>query len=100
MPNATKGGPPVLAYPDECWFCACCGEHCPVPGALRMEQPLDQRVGWKRKSTGARFRAGRNDPPPPNTKPPVGGRGFEGGVATRVREVTTAERRRLAPERK
>jgi NAD-dependent dihydropyrimidine dehydrogenase PreA subunit len=76
MPNLEKGGPPVLAYPDECWFCACCVEHCPIPGALRMEQPLNQRIGWKRKATGEYFRIGMKNPPPPNTRPPVGGWGL------------------------
>jgi NAD-dependent dihydropyrimidine dehydrogenase PreA subunit len=75
MPAPEKGSPPILTYPDECWFCACCAEHCPVPGALTMEQPLNQRVGWKRKATGEHFRIGQKNPPPPNTRPPVGGWG-------------------------
>lgn len=75
VPNPVKGQPPMLLYPDECWFCACCVEHCPVPGAMRMEHPLNQRVGWKRKETGEYFRVGMKNPPPPNTRPPVGGWG-------------------------
>lgn len=75
MPASTKGRPPVLVYPDECWFCACCVEHCPRPGAIRMEHPLNQRIGWKRKATGEYFRIGMKDPPPANTRPPVGGWG-------------------------
>jgi formate dehydrogenase major subunit len=66
------GEPPVLMYPDECWFCGCCVAHCPVPGAIRMEHPLNQRIGWKRKETGEYFRIGMKNPPPPNTRPPVG----------------------------
>jgi NAD-dependent dihydropyrimidine dehydrogenase PreA subunit len=76
MPNGGKGMPPLLVYPDECWFCGCCVEHCPRPGAIRMEQPLNQRIGWKRKATGEYFRIGMKDPPPPNTRPPVGGWGL------------------------
>ena len=76
MPNAEKGGPPVLTYPDECWFCGCCVEHCPRPGAIRMEHPLNLRIGWKRKETGEYFRIGMKEPPPPNTRPPVGGWGL------------------------
>jgi hypothetical protein len=38
-----------------------------------MEHPLNQRIGWKRKSTGEFFRIGMKDPPPANTRPPVGG---------------------------
>jgi NAD-dependent dihydropyrimidine dehydrogenase PreA subunit len=75
MPNSSKGGPPILVYPDECWFCACCVEHCPRPGAIKMEQPLNQRIGWKRKATGEYFRIGMKDPPPANNRPPVGGWG-------------------------
>ncbi len=67
-----KGGPPIVLYPDECWFCGTCVEDCPVPGAIRMEHPLNQRVGWKRKETGELFRIGMKNPPPPNTRPPVG----------------------------
>ncbi|MBP1707734.1 MAG: 4Fe-4S ferredoxin iron-sulfur binding domain protein [Chloroflexi bacterium] len=73
MPNPEKGQPPILLYPDECWFCGCCVEHCSVKGAIKMEQPLNQRVGWKRKDTGELFRLGMKQPPPPNTRPPVGG---------------------------
>ncbi|MFC2038277.1 ferredoxin family protein, partial [Chloroflexota bacterium] len=50
-----KGEPPVVLYPDECWFCGTCVEDCPVPGAISMEHPLSQRVGWKRKATGEYF---------------------------------------------
>ena len=73
MPNPVKGEPPVLLYPDECWFCGCCVEHCSVDGgAIRMEHPLNQRVGWKRRETGEHFRIGMKNPPPPNKKPLVG----------------------------
>jgi hypothetical protein len=37
-----------------------------------MEHPLNQRVGWKRKKTGAYFRIGMKNPPLPDTRPPVG----------------------------
>jgi hypothetical protein len=37
-----------------------------------VEYPLNQRVGWKRKATGEYFRIGMKNPPPPNTRPPVG----------------------------
>jgi NAD-dependent dihydropyrimidine dehydrogenase PreA subunit len=63
--------PPIVLYPDECWFCGTCVEECPAPGAIRMEHPLNQRVGWKRKDTGQLFRVGMNNPPPPYTVPPM-----------------------------
>jgi hypothetical protein len=43
-----------------------------VPGAIRMDFPMNQRVGWKRKATGEFFRIGMKDPPPPVTRPPLG----------------------------
>ncbi len=77
VPNPEKGKPPIVLYPDECWFCGCCVSHCKA-GAIRVEYPLHQRVGWKRKETGEYFRIGMKDPPPPNTRPPVGYDGLEG----------------------
>lgn len=71
LPNKEKGGPPIMMYPDECWFCGCCVEHCPVPDAIEMVFPVNQRVVWKRKETGEYFRIGMKNPPPPNTKPPI-----------------------------
>jgi NAD-dependent dihydropyrimidine dehydrogenase PreA subunit len=72
VPNEKKGKPPIVLYPDECWFCGCCVGACPQPGAITMNYPLNQRVGWKRKSTGEYFRIGMKNPPPPNKKPPIG----------------------------
>jgi len=71
MPDGEKGKPPLVLYPDECWFCGCCVEHCPVPDAITMEFPLNQRVVWKRKETGEYFRIGMKNPPPPNKRPPI-----------------------------
>lgn len=73
IPNSEKGKPPVTLYPDECWFCGSCVEHCPVKGAILMKHPLNQRVGWKRKETEEYFRIGMKNPPPPNSRPPSGG---------------------------
>ena len=70
LPSLEKGKPPIVVYPDECWFCGCCVEHCPVSGAITLEQPLNQRAGWKRKATGEFFRIGMRNPPSPNLKPP------------------------------
>jgi NAD-dependent dihydropyrimidine dehydrogenase PreA subunit len=71
VPNPQKGKPPIVLYPDECWFCGCCVDHCPKTGAIRVNHPLNQRVGWKRKDTGEWFRIGMKNPPPPVTRPPV-----------------------------
>ena len=71
VPDPERGGPPVVLYPDECWFCGCCAADCPVPGAITVVYPLNQRDGWKSKETGEFFRIGMKNPPPANTKPPV-----------------------------
>lgn len=71
VPSPEEGKPPIVLYPDECWFCGCCAADCPVPDAIAVQYPLNQKVGWKRKETGEYFRIGMKNPPPPNTKPPV-----------------------------
>lgn len=63
LPNAVKGKPPVVAYPDECWYCGCCVEACPT-GALEMRLPINQRVMFKDKESGDIFRLGTKDAPP------------------------------------
>jgi NAD-dependent dihydropyrimidine dehydrogenase PreA subunit len=78
--SSEKGGAPAVLYPDECWFCGCCVAHCSVEGAIRVQYPLFQQVGWKRKETGEYFRIGMKNPPPPNTRPPVGGSPFGAGA--------------------
>jgi len=74
MPNPRKGRPPVVLYPDECWYCGTCVQECPRPGAVALAHPLNQSisVAWKRKDTGECFRLGMADPPPPNPRPPAG----------------------------
>jgi NAD-dependent dihydropyrimidine dehydrogenase PreA subunit len=71
VPPPEEGEPPVVLYPEECWFCGCCTFHCPVPGAIRVEYPLNQRIGWKRMETGEYFRIGMKNPPPPSNRRPV-----------------------------
>jgi NAD-dependent dihydropyrimidine dehydrogenase PreA subunit len=75
MPHPEKGKPPIVLYPEECWYSACCVAECPNrdKGAIRLVQPIMQRVRWKRKETGEHFRIGMKNPPPPNTRPPAGG---------------------------
>ncbi len=63
LPNPEKGKPPILAYPDECWYCACCVEACPT-GALQMRLPINQRVCFKDKETGQLYRMGADGNPP------------------------------------
>jgi len=56
LPNPVKGKPPIIVYPDECFYGGCCAGACPVPGAVKFNHPLTQRVRWKRKATGETFR--------------------------------------------
>jgi NAD-dependent dihydropyrimidine dehydrogenase PreA subunit len=71
IPNLIGKKPPVVLYPQECWLCGSCELHCPNPGAIRMNQPINQLARWKRKETGEVFRIGMANPPPPNKRPPV-----------------------------
>jgi NAD-dependent dihydropyrimidine dehydrogenase PreA subunit len=56
MPNPEKGKPPIIPYPEECWYEGCCVLECPKTGAVELSHPLRQRVRWKRKDTGEQFR--------------------------------------------
>ncbi len=72
LPNPEKRKPPVVAYPDECWYCGCCVEACPT-GALEMRLPINQRVMFKDKENGEIFRIGSGDSPGKTFfKPPYG----------------------------
>ena len=56
IPNPEKGEPPIVLYPEECWYGGCCVAMCPTSGAIKLNHPLTQRVRWKRKETGEHFR--------------------------------------------
>ncbi len=56
IPSPQGGTPPLILFPEECWYCGSCVEHCPSQGAIRLNHPLMQRVRWKRKTTGEDFR--------------------------------------------
>ena len=72
LPSHIPGQPPVVAYPDECWYCGCCVEVCRT-GALEMNLPINQRIFFKRKETGEVFRLGGADSPEKSYfKPPYG----------------------------
>ena len=55
IPNPNKGKPPVILHPEECWYCGCCVDACPYPGAITFNWPLQQRGYWKNGVTGKRF---------------------------------------------
>ena len=56
IPNHEKGKPPLVLYPEECWYGGCCIEACPIPGAIKLNHPLPQRVRWKTKATNEHYR--------------------------------------------
>lgn len=74
MPNPEKRKPPIVLYPDECWYCGCCVQECSRQGAISMVHPLNQSivVSWKHKDTSEHFRLGMTNPPAPNTRLPSG----------------------------
>lgn len=79
LPNPEPGKAPILAYPDECWYCGCCVEVC-RSGALSMNLPINQRVFFKRKTTGEIFRIGQlHGPEKSYFVPPYGYRQRNGG---------------------
>ncbi len=49
--NPEKGKPPIVMYPEECWYGGFCAEECPS-GAITMRHPLMMRVHYKNKGTG------------------------------------------------
>jgi formate hydrogenlyase subunit 6/NADH:ubiquinone oxidoreductase subunit I len=52
-PSPKKGQAPKINYPEECWFCGCCVDSCPLgaKGAIRVIIPLPMRVSvlWGRR---------------------------------------------------
>lgn len=48
--NPKKGKPPLVRYPDECWFCGCCITDCPhgKEGAIKIMTPFQMRGSFKR----------------------------------------------------
>ena len=48
--NPEKGKPPIVLYPEECWFCGCCVTDCPQKdqGAIQIVTPFQMRGSFKR----------------------------------------------------
>ena|ERR1035437_636851 len=95
MPNPEAEKPPIVVYPEECWYCGVCVEECPLPGSISLHHPLRQTlaVRWVRKETDQEFRLEMKDPPPPNTRPPSGHnyRPQVSGVVMRNRGVVKSD---------
>ncbi len=45
--GSSKGEPPVVAYPDMCYYCNSCVEECPVEGAIKLRIPLPLHIAYK-----------------------------------------------------
>jgi NAD-dependent dihydropyrimidine dehydrogenase PreA subunit len=48
LPNDGKGKPPIVMCPGECWYDGSCVDACPIPGAIRLNPLLINRVRWKK----------------------------------------------------
>ncbi|MFX1600826.1 MAG: ferredoxin family protein [Promethearchaeota archaeon] len=55
IPNPEKNKPPIVLYPGECWYCGCCVDECPKPGAIKLNPLPMNRVYWKRKNRNKEF---------------------------------------------
>ncbi len=44
--NPIKGKPPIVMYPEECWYDGACVSECPLKekGAIKIITPLPMRV--------------------------------------------------------
>ena len=49
IPNPEAGKPPIVLYPDECWYCGCCVMECPTPDAIKLNSLLMNKVNWKKR---------------------------------------------------
>ncbi len=58
VPAPKKGDPPIVAYPEECWFDGSCVEMCPQrdKGAIRVRTPLPMKVSVLREGNSTRLR--------------------------------------------
>lgn len=50
LPASEKGAPPIVAYPEECWYCGCCVMECPKD-AIHLRHPLMNRTRFVEKES-------------------------------------------------
>lgn len=50
LPAAEKGNPPIVAYPEECWYCGCCVMECPKD-AIHLKHPLMNQTRFVEKAS-------------------------------------------------
>ena len=44
------GEPPIVAFPDECWYFGCCVMECPA-GAITLHHTLMNQTRWVEKAS-------------------------------------------------
>jgi len=44
-----KGKPPIVKYPEECWFDGCCVTLCPRKGAIEIVTPFSMRGAFAKR---------------------------------------------------
>jgi len=55
LPSPQEGSPPIVAYPEECWYEGSCVDACPVPEAITLNRLPKDSVHFQRKNTGEDF---------------------------------------------
>jgi len=50
LPAEKTGNVPLVAYPDECWYCGCCVMECPGK-AIIFRHPLMNQARWVDKKS-------------------------------------------------
>jgi len=55
VPNPEPGLPPVVAFPEECWYDGSCVATCPMPGAITLVAMAKDSVHFRRKGTREDF---------------------------------------------
>ena len=46
IPNPLKGKPPIVLFPEECWYCGSCVDECPNDGAINLIPLKMNKVRW------------------------------------------------------
>jgi NAD-dependent dihydropyrimidine dehydrogenase PreA subunit len=55
LPNPEVGEPPIVVYPDECWYDGSCVSACPEPAAITLNNMAGKQVCFRRKESGEDF---------------------------------------------
>ena len=50
LPPEEPGQPPIVAYPEECWYCGSCVMEC-THDAIHLHHPLMNQTRWVTKES-------------------------------------------------